>query len=41
MRMASEEGEENLDIADVEKEENTTIDYVLFGNKFALRQPSL
>ena len=39
--MASEEGEENLDIADVEKEENTTIDYVLFGNKFAFRQPSL
>jgi len=41
VRMAGQEGEENLDIADVEKEENTTIDYVLFGNKFAFRQPSL
>ncbi len=39
--MAGQEGEENLDIADAEKEESTTIDYVLFGNKFALRQPSL
>jgi hypothetical protein len=37
--MAGQEGEENLDIADAEKE--ATIDYVLFGNKFALRQPSL